>query len=216
MKRKKLTVRNRELYECPDCGCIVYKSIVCKCLKDHPKYKRRSVEYVKSHVSDLNTTRFKKSTEKFTWKKSWKRLKRNIIEFYGRQCMKCDGYGELHVDHIKPRCKYPELSLDPTNLQILCKPCNLEKSHYHETDYRTAEQLEDFLENGRNLKWINHYWPKKNRTSQYPKRKHLLWEKEKKRKNAEIQERIDKRPKVIRRKKEGKSPPMLKCLNYTP
>ena len=42
----------------------------------------------------------------------------------------------LHVDHIKPRSKYPELSLTLSNLQVLCKGCNLGKSNTDETDWR--------------------------------------------------------------------------------
>jgi hypothetical protein len=39
----------------------------------------------------------------------------------------------LHVDHIKPVSKYPELKLEFDNLQILCENCNLGKSniYYH-------------------------------------------------------------------------------------
>ena len=43
---------------------------------------------------------------------------------------------ELHVDHIKPRSKHPELELDINNLQILCKDCNLGKSNTDSIDYR--------------------------------------------------------------------------------
>jgi hypothetical protein len=42
----------------------------------------------------------------------------------------------VHVDHIKPRSKYPELELDIKNLQVLCKRCNLGKSNTDETDWR--------------------------------------------------------------------------------
>jgi 5-methylcytosine-specific restriction endonuclease McrA len=52
-------------------------------------------------------------------------------------CMKCRGEsGEMHIDHIKPRVKYPELELDLDNLQRLCRACNKEKSYKSETDYR--------------------------------------------------------------------------------
>jgi hypothetical protein len=39
----------------------------------------------------------------------------------------------LHVDHVKPRSKYPELALDLDNLQILCAACNTRKGDrdYH-------------------------------------------------------------------------------------
>ena len=53
--------------------------------------------------------------------------------------MVCGASGKqtvLHVDHIKPRSKYPELALDPNNLQVLCKDCNLGKSNLYNTDWR--------------------------------------------------------------------------------
>ncbi|MGL4475184.1 MAG: HNH endonuclease [Shewanella sp.] len=34
----------------------------------------------------------------------------------------------LHVDHILPRSKHPQLALDINNLQLLCQDCNLGKS----------------------------------------------------------------------------------------
>jgi 5-methylcytosine-specific restriction endonuclease McrA len=43
----------------------------------------------------------------------------------------------LHVDHIKPRSRYPELELDPSNLQVLCEDCNLGKSNTDAIDWRT-------------------------------------------------------------------------------
>lgn len=42
----------------------------------------------------------------------------------------------LHVDHIKPRSKYPALELQLSNLQVLCGDCNLGKSNKDETDWR--------------------------------------------------------------------------------
>lgn len=56
----------------------------------------------------------------------------------------CCGYTSqknsyMHVDHIKPRYKYPQLQLDPNNLQILCKACNFGKGAYDETDWRETK-----------------------------------------------------------------------------
>ena len=42
----------------------------------------------------------------------------------------------LHVDHIKPRSKFPSLQLDVNNLQVLCADCNLGKSNRDDTDWR--------------------------------------------------------------------------------
>lgn len=44
----------------------------------------------------------------------------------------------LHVDHIKPRSKYPELEFEISNLQILCDDCNLGKGNRDEIDWRRA------------------------------------------------------------------------------
>ena len=71
---------------------------------------------------------------------AWLDLRYQILNKYGNRCQKC-GMGEaegakLHVDHIKPRSKYPELELDPDNLQVLCEKCNMGKSNVYEDDYR--------------------------------------------------------------------------------
>ncbi len=40
---------------------------------------------------------------------------------------------------MKPRSKYPELALDPENLQVLCRACNMGKRAWDETDFRPKE-----------------------------------------------------------------------------
>lgn len=63
-------------------------------------------------------------------------LKKHAIE-HGRICLLCGNSNKpLHVDHIKPRSKFPELELDPYNLQVLCESCNLGKSNKDDTDWR--------------------------------------------------------------------------------
>jgi 5-methylcytosine-specific restriction endonuclease McrA len=60
--------------------------------------------------------------------KAWQVLRRRTLERYGRECMKCGTTeGVIQVDHIRSRFYYPELSLDPQNLQVLCQSCNEEK-----------------------------------------------------------------------------------------
>lgn len=73
----------------------------------------------------------------------WRRLRMEVLKRYGARCMCCgatpaDGV-KMHVDHIKPRRKYPELALDPDNLQVLCEECNHGKGNWDETDWRPAE-----------------------------------------------------------------------------
>jgi 5-methylcytosine-specific restriction endonuclease McrA len=67
----------------------------------------------------------------------WNNLRKRVLKFYGIKCMKCKATNtEMHVDHIKPRSKYPELEMCFDNLQVLCKSCNKEKSNKNEIDYR--------------------------------------------------------------------------------
>ena len=69
--------------------------------------------------------------------RAWRELRYKALRTYGAACMACGRTdGELHVDHIKPRSKFPELALDITNLQILCADCNLGKGAWDQTDWR--------------------------------------------------------------------------------
>lgn len=72
----------------------------------------------------------------------WIKLRYRVLTKRGNHC-ECCGQSwsignPLHVDHIKPRSKYPSLSLDESNLQILCRECNIAKSNTDETDWRRA------------------------------------------------------------------------------
>lgn len=70
----------------------------------------------------------------------WTTLRFKVLKKYGRRCMCCGATPEqgaiIHVDHVKPRSKYPELSLDAGNLQVLCLECNKGKGAWDETDFR--------------------------------------------------------------------------------
>jgi 5-methylcytosine-specific restriction endonuclease McrA len=69
--------------------------------------------------------------------KEWQVLRYKAIKRYGRKCMACGIQAtEIHVDHIKPRSKFPKLSYELSNLQILCRDCNLGKGAWDETDWR--------------------------------------------------------------------------------
>lgn len=82
----------------------------------------------------------RKKQIEFYESKKWLSLRKIVLKIYGRQCMKCfTASAIIQVDHIKPRSKFPLLELELTNMQVLCKRCNKEKSNLHETDYRTAE-----------------------------------------------------------------------------
>lgn len=71
------------------------------------------------------------------WRSVRMPILRDHIKKNGRVCILCGCGGELHVDHIIPRSLRPDLELDPNNLQVLCRDCNLGKSNKDQTDFRT-------------------------------------------------------------------------------
>lgn len=67
----------------------------------------------------------------------WLRARFRVLANSVRICALCGSDEKpLHVDHIKPRSKYPHLALDPSNLQILCWRCNKGKCNTDEQDFR--------------------------------------------------------------------------------
>lgn len=66
----------------------------------------------------------------------WKKARYETIKKYGRKCMCCGSESKIVVDHIKPVRRYPHMSLDLDNLQVLCDDCNRGKSYQDETDWR--------------------------------------------------------------------------------
>lgn len=59
----------------------------------------------------------------------WRNLRDTILKIEPKRCRICLNTNNLEVDHIKPRSKYPELALEKSNLQILCRTCNRIKSN---------------------------------------------------------------------------------------
>lgn len=114
---------------------------------DIPKIKRK-----RKNGGDKGSNRAKriklskKVNDEFYSSREWRSLRLRVLEKYECKCMMCgrspkDHGIVIHVDHIKPRSKYPELSLVFENLQLLCEDCNLGKSNKYETDWRPNKGL---------------------------------------------------------------------------
>ena len=85
------------------------------------------------------------SPSKFYKTDVWRELRQRVLETYGYKCMLCGSLDSMHVDHIEPRSRRPELALTFDNLQVLCSDCNREKSNIHAEDYRedaVAQELD--------------------------------------------------------------------------
>ena len=83
------------------------------------------------------------SSEEFFSSREWLELRYDAFQIYGRVCGCCgaspDSGVVLHVDHIYPRYKHPDLALDIRNLQILCERCNQGKGSTDTTDFRKKQ-----------------------------------------------------------------------------
>lgn len=69
----------------------------------------------------------------------WLSLRYEALVLHGRTCLACGRKSPevvLQVDHIRPRSKYPELTWDLNNLQVLCRDCNQGKSDVDQSDFR--------------------------------------------------------------------------------
>lgn len=97
---------------------------------------RRKLE--KSHYPSKPSV----ATDEFLLTYAWRKLRIQALLLYEQSCACCgatrDDGVKLHVDHIKPRLKYPALALDIDNLQILCEVCNHGKGNWLEHDFRQA------------------------------------------------------------------------------
>ena len=106
----------------------------------------RPVEQIKKKKRKSKRAKKKERVEKraisdnFYNSYAWRKLRYVAIKMCGAKCQCCgrsaaDGF-VMHVDHIKPRKKFPELALSLSNLQVLCNLCNHGKGNWDETDWR--------------------------------------------------------------------------------
>ena len=88
----------------------------------------------------LRPVRVQKPKTDFYLSREWRSLRYRVLTKYGGRCMVCGRTAKdgivIHVDHIKPRSKFPHLELVEDNLQILCEDDNLGKSNRDQTDWR--------------------------------------------------------------------------------
>lgn len=83
----------------------------------------------------------------------WRELRFKVLRKFEFACLACGRKPPeivLHVDHIKPRSKYPKLELCFDNLQVLCADCNIGKKNFSEDDLRPESSLDFLTEAARN------------------------------------------------------------------
>ena len=102
--------------------------------------ERASAEAVKLFDRTKSAGKLDEQRRSFYRSREWKAIRYQALAAAGGRCACCGTTASsgavLHVDHIKPRSKFPELALDITNLQVLCASCNQGKSNVDQTDWR--------------------------------------------------------------------------------
>lgn len=68
------------------------------------------------------------ATKRFYSSVAWKKLRIEVFERDNYTCKDCSIQGGyLEANHIKPRSKYPDLKLEASNVETLCKKCHDKK-----------------------------------------------------------------------------------------
>lgn len=97
------------------------------------KPRKERAERIRLKTVELAEDRKRRieETEQFNSSPEWNMRRSQVIERDGRVCAECGQRirksSDITVDHIKPRSKYPELSLEMENLRVLCRSCNSKK-----------------------------------------------------------------------------------------
>lgn len=110
---------------------------------DYTPLREQMSDAIWEYNNPKPTSGFTQSTD-FYSSPAWRRVRADALHHWGdAPCACCNTpfNGRVkHVDHIKPRSKYPKLALVLSNLQVMCEDCNMGKGNRHEYDWRSDEQ----------------------------------------------------------------------------
>ena len=106
--------------------------------------KRLKKDYARKAARDGSKPVPKYARHSFYESDAWRSLRFDALRKNNGRCELCGASKHegavLHVDHIKPRSRFPELSLVASNLQVLCEDCNLGKGNRDTKDFRRPEK----------------------------------------------------------------------------
>jgi len=95
--------------------------------KRKPHVDKLIIELAQKRKEELEEAR------RFYQSAEWRLLRTKIIKSHQNVCRICrkklTEKGDVTIDHVLPRSKFPESALDIANLQVLCRSCNSSKSN---------------------------------------------------------------------------------------
>ena len=105
------------------------------------KPRKERAERIRLKIVELAEERKRKieEAEQFYSSPEWNIIRKQVIKQKGRVCAECGRRiirnNDITVDHIKPRSKYPDLTLKIENLRVLCRSCNSKKGNREFEEY---------------------------------------------------------------------------------
>lgn len=121
----------RPMISVDDCICgLVEMGALDSAIVEHSTKRLALIHWMLNRIQSKANHR--QDDTSFYRSSAWRKVRYSVLAQSDRKCLICgtpqsDG-AILHVDHIKPRSKYPELALDASNLRVLCEDCNVGKS----------------------------------------------------------------------------------------
>lgn len=138
LTRKADATAKGELHEGSWWACLLTAVVPPRRKAHHAAVAERSKQIfpvlLDRHISNVITGGNLLST------RTWRELRCEIIRRDGRVCQELHCHRtipldfDLHIDHIRPRSVFPELSLDPSNLRVLCRTCNFKKAAHFQCE----------------------------------------------------------------------------------
>ena len=112
---------------------LAYKQHIAEVRAEKKKQQQQRIVCCHPDIKKRNYSAFYKT-------QAWKELRYIALGNSDGRCQCCGAKASdgvtLHVDHILPRSKYPQLELNLDNLQILCDDCNIGKGNWDMTNWK--------------------------------------------------------------------------------
>ena len=109
-------------------------------LKQNTKFRKNNPEYWVNYSSEY----FDRTGDSRFFRIGYKM---KIVAEREMICSECGTKeGEMELDHIKPRCDYPELTYVDSNVQLLCKDCHKEKTRFYREQKKIIDVREQLYE----------------------------------------------------------------------
>lgn len=102
----------------------------------------KAEEYIRVLLNEIETLKSEKKSKKKKRKsqintKEYEQFRKSILKRDNYRCVECGNTHRLQVHHIKPKSKYPELLMVPSNCVTLCISCHSKTTSFFDGRLKT-------------------------------------------------------------------------------